>query len=92
MDVDQRIRERGAAMTGAMTADRQRRHDPRGVAAPHLNRGRPVTLLRWRHTADGWVYDTRVGVYLGSTPEVLRLGVDGDEQSFDRDQWMVVSR
>lgn len=79
-------------MSGAMATERQHRHDPRGVAAPHLNRGRPVTLLRWRHTADGWVYETRVGVYLGSTPAALLLGVDGSEQSFDRDQWMVVSR
>jgi hypothetical protein len=79
-------------MSGATATDRQRRHDPRGVAAPHLNRGRPVTLLRWRHTADGWAYDTRVGVYLGSTPEALLLRIAGCEQSFDRDQWMVVSR
>ncbi|MFK4484842.1 hypothetical protein ABH929_003623 [Curtobacterium sp. AB7] len=79
-------------MSGPMATERQRRHDPRGVAAPHLNRGRSVTLLRWRHTADGWVYETRVGVYLGSTPEFLLLEVDGVERAFNRDQWMVVSR
>jgi len=38
------------------------------------------------------VYETRVGVYLGSTPEFLLLEVDGVERSFNRDQWMVVSR
>lgn len=79
-------------MSGTATAPRQRRHDVSTSAATHLNRGRPVTVLRWRNTADGWVYDTCVGVYLGSTPDALHLKVDGAERSFDRNQWMVVSR
>lgn len=79
-------------MNAAVSGIRKRRHDVTGFAETHLNRGRPVMLLRWLRNADGWTYETRVGVYLGSTPESLQLGVNGVEESFDRDQWMVVSR
>lgn len=79
-------------MSSTLSMSRQRRHDDTGMAAPHLNRGRRAAVLRWVHSADGWSYETQVGVYLGSTPEFLLLEVGGVEQSFSRDQWMVVSR
>lgn len=54
-----------------------------------LRRGRPVELVRWRHTEDGWTFDLVRGTYRSRNLDTVIATVDGQDTKFPRDQWHV---
>ncbi|PZE53728.1 hypothetical protein [Curtobacterium sp. MCLR17_044] len=54
-----------------------------------LKRGKPVELVRWWHSEDGWSHDLVRGRYRRRNREGITLEIDGELREFPRNQWHV---
>jgi hypothetical protein len=52
----------------------------------------PMSLVRWTHTADGWISEVVDGYYVGRDREAFRIRVDGVIRSFPRPTWQGCKR
>lgn len=51
--------------------------------------GKPMQLVRWRNTSEGWVYDLIKGQYGGLVDGNFRVIVGGSEELLPRGEWEV---
>lgn len=54
-----------------------------------LKRDKPVELVRWRHTKDGWSHDLVRGKYRRRNRTSITLEINGELREFPRNQWHV---